>query len=399
MISRSTKVLKLTHPVLQSLTQYSTLNQNPPSSSSSSPQIPKKLHHKDWLSPTEVLQVFTSLQDPTSLLPALHHYSTRKDYKPTEALYTLIINKLSQAHLFEAIDNVMNRIKSERKCRLSDDFFRGVIKNYGNVGGYINKAMQTLFDMPGGFGCWPSVKTFNLVLHILVSTKMFDVVHEVYLMSAKLGVEVDACSLNIIVKGLCESGKVDGALQVLDEFPHQKCEPNALTFSTLMHGLCVIGKVDEAFGLLRRMENEGIDPDSVTFNILIAGLRRQKRYDEGIELLEQMKLKGCAPNPASYQEVLYCLLDAQRFVEAKEFMVRMVSKHVGPSFVSYKQLIQGLCKENKVEELDWVLRQMTRQGFVPKMGMWRQIIRSVFPEKSNNHHCVSCEETIDELIT
>ncbi|KAM5586498.1 pentatricopeptide repeat-containing protein [Rosa sericea] len=391
MISRSTKFL--THPILQSLTQNPSFSTLPSPSS----QIPKKLHHKDWLSPNEVLQVFTALQDPNSVLTALDHYSKRKDYKPNEALYTLIIDKLARAHLFDAVDNVMNRIKSERKCRLSDDFFRSVIKNYGNVGGHIKKAIQTLYDMPS-FGCWPTVKTFNFVLHLLVSTKMFDVVHQVYLMAPQLGVEIDACCLNIMIKGLCESGKLDSALQVLDEFPQQKCEPNALTFSTLMHGLCVNGKVDEAFGLLKRMENEGIEPDSVTFNILIAGLRKQKRYDEGIELLEQMKLKGCAPNPASYQEVLYCLLDAERFVEAKQFMIRMVSKRVGPSFVSYKQLIQGLCKENRVEDLDWVLRQMMRQGFAPKMGMWRQIIRSVFSKKSD-HYCVSYEETIDDLIT
>lgn len=342
------------------------------------------------------MQVFTSLQDPNSVLTALDHYSKRKDYKPNEALYTLLIDKLAQAHLFEAVDDVMDRIKAERNCRLSDDFFRGVMKAYGNVGGRIKKAIQTLYDMPS-FGCWPTVKTFNFALHLLVSTKMFDVVHEVYLVAPKLGIEIDACCLNIIIKGLCESGKLDNALKVLDEFPKQKCEPNALTFSTLMHGLCVNGKVDDAFGLLKRMESEGIDPDTITFNILIAGLRKQRRYDEGIKLLEQMKLKGCAPNPASYQEVLYCLLDAQRFAEAKQFMIRMISKRASPSFVSYKTLIQGLCKENMVEDLDWVLRQMIRQGFIPKMGMWKQIIRSVFSK--SNHCCISYEETIDDLIT
>ncbi|PQP95662.1 pentatricopeptide repeat-containing protein [Prunus yedoensis var. nudiflora] len=72
----------------------------------------------------------------------------RKDYKPNEALYTLVVNKLAQARLFDAIDNVMARIKSESKCRLSDNFFRTVIKAYGNVGGLINKAIETLYDMP-----------------------------------------------------------------------------------------------------------------------------------------------------------------------------------------------------------------------------------------------------------
>ncbi|KAL6283335.1 hypothetical protein ACE6H2_014264 [Prunus campanulata] len=393
MISRSTKTLK--NPFFFRLT-HSTFIKNPSFStlpSSSSSDIPKRLHHKDWLAPNEVLQVFTSLRNPNSVRPALDHYSKRKDYKPNEALYTLVVNKLAQARLFDAIDNVMARIKSESKCRLSDNFFRTVIKAYGNVGGLINKAIETLYDMPN-YGCWPSVKTFNFVLHLLVSTKMFDVVHEVYLEAPKLGIEIDACCLNILIKGLCEYGKLDAALKVLDEFPKQRCMPNALTFSTLMHGLCVNGKVDEAFGMLKRMENEGIDPDTITFNILIAGLRKQGRFEEGIKLLEEMRGKGCDPNAGSYQEVLYCFLDAQRFVEAKEFMSWMISKGVGPSFVSYKALIYGLCKENLVQDVDWVLKQMIRQGFLPKMGMWRQILKSMFSEKSS-HCCISYEEIVD----
>ncbi|KAM1755676.1 hypothetical protein ACFX12_007980 [Malus domestica] len=397
MIPRSTKAL-FKKPIFFQSTQSCTFIIKNPSNfsthpSSSPPEIPKKLHHKDWLSPNEVLQVFTSVRDPNSILTALDHYSKRKDYKPNEALYTLIIAKLAEARLFDAIDSVMARIKGESKCRLSDDFFRSVIKAYGNVGGFINRAIDTLYDMPR-YGCWPSVKTFNFVLHLLVSTKMFEVVHEVFLEAPRLGIEIDACSLNIIIKGLCEFGKLDGALQVLDEFPKQRCEPNALTFSTLMHGLCVNGKVDEAFGLLKRMEDEGIDPDTITFNILIAGLRKRGRFDEGIKLLEEMKFKGCDPNPGSYQEVLYCFLDAQRFLEAEGFMSWMISKGVGPSFVSYKALIHGLCKENLVQDVEWVLKQMIRQGFLPKMGMWRKILKSMFAEK-NSHCCISYEEIVD----
>ncbi|CAB4277164.1 unnamed protein product [Prunus armeniaca] len=148
MISRSTKTLK--NPIFFRLT-HSTTIKNPSFStlpSSSSSDIPKRLHHKDWLAPNEVLEVFTSLRDPNSVRTALDHYSKRKDYKPNEALYTLVVNKLAQARLFDTIDNVMARIKSESKCRLSDNFFRTVIKAYGNVGGLINKAVETLYDMP-----------------------------------------------------------------------------------------------------------------------------------------------------------------------------------------------------------------------------------------------------------
>ncbi|XP_028755381.1 pentatricopeptide repeat-containing protein At3g14580, mitochondrial [Neltuma alba] len=335
-----------------------------------------RLNHKDWLTPKEVLTLINSLTDPSSAIIVLELYSKRKDYKPNEPFYLSIILKLAHAKMFDAIDNLMHRIKLERNCRLSDDFFYNVIKVYGNMAGRINKAIETLYDMPK-FPCWPSTKTFNFVLNLLVSTKLLDVAYDVYTSAPKLGVEIDACCLNILIKGLCNCGKLEAAFQVLDEFPKIKCEPNVRTFSTLMHALCEQGKLDDAFLLLDRMEMDGIWPDTIVFNILISGLRKQGRVEQAKELLERMQLKGCAPTASSYQEVLYGLLDAERFAEAKHLMNHMVLMGITPSFVSYRVMIQGLCKLNLLGDVNWAVKQMVQQGFVPKMGMWKLIVRAV----------------------
>ncbi|KAA8526710.1 hypothetical protein F0562_009061 [Nyssa sinensis] len=278
----------------------------------------------NWLAPNEVLKIFQNLKDPNSAITVLDQLSKRKDYKPSEALYTTVINKLAVGKNFDGIEKVMRRIKLENHCRLSDDFFYNVIKIYGNVAGRINRAIETLFDMPN-YNCWPTVKTFNFVLNLLVSTKQFDIVHEVYKGASQLGVEIDACCLNIIIKGLCGCGNLDAAFYVLDEFPQQNCRPNVRTYTTLMHGLCKRGRVEEAFGLYERMEREEIEPDTITFNILISGLRKQGKVEEGVVLLDRMRLKGCDPNPGTYQEVLYGLLHTNKFIEAKDVMGRMIS--------------------------------------------------------------------------
>lgn len=366
-----------------------------PASSSLQPQDSqtlKRLHHKDWLLPDEVLKITQALRDPKSVITLMDLYSRRKDYKPNEALYTLVIIKLSQANMFDAIDDVMQRIQAQNNRKLSDDFFYNVIKVYGNVGGLVNKAMDTLFDMPKKYHCWPSVKTFNFVLNLLVSQKLFHVVHELYKSAPKLGVEIDACCLNIIIKGLCECGKLEDAFHVLDEFPNQRCKPNVRTFSTLMHALCERGKVDEAFGLFERMEKDGIFPDTITFNILILGLRKQRRVEEGMELLERMELKGCKPNSGTYQQILYGLLKTRKFIEAKEFMGRMILEGYCPSFESYKLMLRGLCKANLEGDVDWVLKQMVRQGFVPTTRMWKWILRCMFSQMIRNS-CISYEES------
>lgn len=75
-----------------------------------------------------------------------------------------------------------------------------------------------------------------------MSAKVFDVVDEVYLQALMLNIEIDVCSLIILIKGICENGYLESAFDVLEEFPKQRCEPNIKTFSTLMHGLCESNK-------------------------------------------------------------------------------------------------------------------------------------------------------------
>ncbi|KAL4580484.1 hypothetical protein LXL04_016679 [Taraxacum kok-saghyz] len=333
-------------------------------------------NYKDWLSPTEVIKIFETLKNPNSTLTVLNQLSKRKDYKPNEALYTSVINNLSEAKNFDGIEEVMKRIKVEKSCRLSDGFFYNVIRIYGLRAGRINRAIETLFDMPN-YSSWPTPKTFNFVLNLLVNTKQFDVIHEVYMGAGKLGVEVDACCLNIMIKGLCKNGKINDALQVFDEFPKQNCKPNVRTFSTLMHGLCSLGRVEEAFSLLQKMETEGIEPDAISINILISGLRKNGRVEESIHLFDRMLLKGCEPIPSTYQEVLYALLDCRKYIEAMNLAKNMSSKKMVISFESYNLMISGLCEEKIVEDIEIVLKQMIENGFLPKLSMWKQIVQCI----------------------
>ncbi|KAM3287087.1 hypothetical protein P3S67_020517 [Capsicum chacoense] len=315
-------------------------------------------NYKDWLSPNEVIRIFQNLKNPSSALHVLTLISERKDHKPNEAIYSI-------------------KIKNERKCRLSDDFFYNVIKIYAHLGGIINSAIDMLFDMPS-YKCWPSVRTFNFVLNVLVNSKQFDVVDKVYTRGVyELGVEIDECCLNIIIKGLCRCGEFDAVYKVFDEFPKQNW---VRTFATVMHALCVRGRVDEALSLLERMEREGVEADAVVFKTLIFGLRKVGRVDEAIEMFKKVMVKGCDPNPGTYQEMLYALLDAKSFLDAKDFMGLIIDKRVNPSFKSYKVMIHGLCDGKLLVDLDWVLMQMVRHGFVLRMGIWKKILGFLFPD-------------------
>lgn len=341
----------------------------------------KRLDHKDWLAPNEVLKVFQNLRDPELVMGAFTKTSTRMDYKPSEALYSLLIDRFAHAHKFDAIGVLLDRAKCE-KCQLSDEFFHRVIKIYGNLANQPELAINTLYRMPE-FQCWPKVKTFNYVLNLLVCSKQFKLIHEVFLSASRLGVLLDTCCFNILIKCLCQLDKLEAGFSLLHEISKQGLRPNVTTYSTLMHALCKHGQVKGAFELYEMMEREGCDPDAVTFNILISGLCEEGKIDEGMGLLKTMKLKGCYPNSATYQALLYGLLHVKRFVDAKNFMGAMISERRYPSFLSYKMTIEGLCSEKLVHDVDSVLRQMVSQGFVPRMGTWKKIIGCMLSKKDS----------------
>ena len=249
--------------------------------------------------------------------------------------------------------------------------------------------------MPRSYGTWPSIKTFNFLLNVVVNTKLYDVVFDLYASALKLGVEIDACCLNIMIKGLCKKGELESAFKVFDEFPKMGLKRNERTFATIMNGLCEKGMVDEGFGLLERMKEEGIVVDVVVYNVLIHGLVKNGRVDEGVRVLEDVMMRnGCYPNESSYQHVLYGLIDLKRFVEAKGVVEKMVSKGFVVSYDSFKGLVLGFCRDGLVEEVDWGVRSMVRMGFVPRMGMWRPIVRCIVVSRDV---CVSFDKILDSV--
>lgn len=335
-----------------------------------------KLDQKDWLAPNVVLKIFRHVRNPESIITAFRKAASRMDYRPNETLYSLLIDKLAHFQKFSYVDELLERAKREN-CKLSDDFFYRLIKMYGNVANHPDKAIEILLKMPY-FNCWPTVKTFNYVLNMLVNTRQYEVIHEVYLSALRLCVTLDTCSFNILIKGLCQWGKLDAAFSVLQEIRNQGCEPNATTYSTIMYYLCKHDRVGEALDLCETMEKIGCYPDTITFNILISGLCKQGKVTEAMEMLNTMKLKGCYPNSGTYQVLLYGLLSSKKFVEAKYFIDTMISEGSRPSFSSYKIIIDGLCRENSLIHAEMVLEQMVHQGFVPRMGTWKILLKCMF---------------------
>eukprot|EP00252_Welwitschia_mirabilis_P011636 TRINITY_DN2595_c0_g1_i3.p1 TRINITY_DN2595_c0_g1~~TRINITY_DN2595_c0_g1_i3.p1 ORF type:complete len:436 (-),score=67.28 TRINITY_DN2595_c0_g1_i3:136-1443(-) len=335
----------------------------------------RRLRHKDWLTASDLLRILKQLKDAQSALHTLNIASQRRDYVPDEAVFKSVIHKYVREGQFNEIDGIILRMKKEC-CKFSDSFFRNLIRIFSNKAGNPKKALRIFLAMRD-FQCFPSVKTFNFVLNMLVSSNDYETVHKLYLEAPNMAISPDICTFNILIKALCQMGKLDAAFSLLSEIPQQGLSANNTTYGTLMKYLSSSGKSEEVIKLFEKMVESGCNPDTANYNILISALSKEGRFEDAHNVLDEMKAKRCKRNSGSYHALLYGLLHNQMYQDGKELMHEMLLKKCLPGRSSYKSLVSGFCVKDNVDEATRMLKASLKRGIVPKMGTWNFLVRAV----------------------
>ncbi|PON63948.1 Pentatricopeptide repeat [Parasponia andersonii] len=89
---------------------------------------------------------------------------------------------------------------------------------------------------------------------------------------------------NPIIHSLYRDGRMDEALNLLQDIMKLGVVPSVLTYTSLVHGLCKYGRWEEAKRFLIDMLRNGISPDVQTYNVLIDSLCKEDRIEEAISL-------------------------------------------------------------------------------------------------------------------
>jgi len=103
------------------------------------------------------------------------------------------------------------------------------------------------------------------------------------------GVEPNEITYNVLIHGLCRTGRTQLAYRHFHEMLERGLMPNKYTYTLLIDGNCREGKWEDAMRLYFEMHQNGISPDHCTHNALFKG------FDEGrmhrtIEYLENIVL-------------------------------------------------------------------------------------------------------------
>merc|ERR1719160_2133837 len=126
--------------------------------------------------------------------------------------------------------------------------------------------------------------------------------------AARPRVEPDVITYSTIVKGYCNSGDVDKALQVLQEMKRDgKHAPDEILYNSLLDGCAKQHRLEDALNLLDDMQDAGVVPSNFTLSILVKLLGRSRRLNQAFDMVETIcKENGFRPNIYVYT----CLMQA-----------------------------------------------------------------------------------------
>ena len=97
---------------------------------------------------------------------------------------------------------------------------------------------------------------------------------------------------NILIEGLCNSGKLTIAREVFYSLPTKVLQPDVPTYSITIKGFCQEELIDEACELLEKWDGNGGSPNDHAYNKVIQGLLQNDETSKATKHLQITVNKG-----------------------------------------------------------------------------------------------------------
>ncbi|KAJ4820607.1 Pentatricopeptide repeat-containing protein [Rhynchospora pubera] len=219
----------------------------------------------------------------------------------------------------------------------------------------------SLFDEMRKENIVPTVGTHNVMLKVLCVSGYVDKALRLFRGMA----EVDACSYNIIIDGLCKNGKLRDAKELFDEMPKRSIEATVMSFTTVIHWFLKSGDVGGAMEMFSEMCKRGISPNKVTYSSLIDGLCKEGQSIMAYDLLNRMIKERISPNGLTYRSLVCGLCKGERLNEAMEVFDRMRLHGKNPDADLFGKIITGLYTSGRIHQAANYLDEMVLSGILP----------------------------------
>ncbi|KAF3614524.1 putative abhydrolase domain-containing proteinB1-like [Capsicum annuum] len=153
--------------------------------------------------------------------------------------------------------------------------------------------------------------------------------------------------------------------------------PQIVTYNILIHGLCKSGRGKIAREFLNELVESGHIPNAITYTIVMKCCFRYRQFEEGFKIFAEMRNKRYSTyNAFAYCTVTSLLLKTGRITEANEYLgtgnleeAQQQLNHIiemgfDSNLVAWNSFINGLCKASHLDYATKIFESMDMKDSV-----------------------------------
>nr|KYP62288.1 hypothetical protein KK1_016815 [Cajanus cajan] len=252
----------------------------------------------------------------------------------------------------------------------------------------------------------------NVLIKALFMMGAFEDVYALYKGMAEMDLVPNSVTYCTMIDGYCKVGRIDGALEVFDEFRRTSISSHAC-YNSIINGLCKNGMAEMAIEALLELSHKGLELDIastfpsfilkilikegraldayklvtgtqdnlpviyVDYAIVIDALCKGGYLNKALDLCAFVEEKGMSLNIVVYNSILNGLCHEGRLIEAFRLLDSLEKLNLVPSEITYATLIYALCREGFLLDAEHVFRKMVLKGFQPKVQVYNSLLDGI----------------------
>ncbi|CAM0904476.1 unnamed protein product [Alopecurus aequalis] len=187
----------------------------------------------------------------------------------------------------------------------------------------------------------------------------------------------DVWSFNVIIKGVCQVGDVQKALELVERMHQFGCLPDTVTHNILVNGLCRVKEVSKGREVLRRLQSDGVCmPNVVTYTSVISGFCKAGRMEDAVAVYDDMVACGTSPNVVTYNVLINGYGKAGNMGSAVALYQQMILRRCPPDVVTFSSLIDGYCRCSQLDDAMRIWTEMAQCQIQPNAHTFSIVIHT-----------------------
>ncbi|KAG0496060.1 hypothetical protein HPP92_000751 [Vanilla planifolia] len=333
------------------------------------PAVVRELNKLRRVPPDLVAEVLRSRPVlPPSLSTRFFHWAGRqKGFSHSFASYNALAYSLSAAGLFRAADQIPELMHAHGK-HPSEKQLEILVRFHADACRPL-RLFHLYNKMRTRFGVSPS-RTFlyNRIIDALVRCGRLDLALAVYDdLRADDGLKADAVTFTTISKGLCNAGRIDELIDLLDRMRCEVCRPDVFAYTAMVKILVSLGNLDGCLRVWEEMLKDGVEADVMAYSTMIAGLCKAGLMNKSEELFREMKQKGFLIEHSIYGALVEGFVSGGNVDSGFGILKEMVRDGYRADLRIYNSLIGGYCADGKVDKAFKLFQISITEGFVPEL--------------------------------